>query len=60
MAEGASGQQKSFYNLNIESLKTMSLDDVTAHKGISPGEYYGENANVFGYILDGDVTVSFN
>lgn len=60
MAEGASGQQKSFYDLNIESLKTMSLDDVTAHKGISPGEYYGENANVFGYLLDGDVTVSFN
>lgn len=59
MAEGTSGQQKSFYNLNIESLKTMSLDDVTAHKGISPGEYYGENANVFGYILDGDITVSF-
>ena len=60
IAKDSSGQQKTFYNLNIESLKTMSLDDVTVHKGVSPGEFYGENANVFGYVLDGDVTVSIN
>ena len=59
MAEHASGQQKRFYELNIESLKTMSLDDVTRHNAITPGEYFGENANIFGYIIDGDVTASF-
>ena len=36
----------------------MSMNDIEAFDAISPEEYYGENASLFGYILDGDVTVS--
>lgn len=59
MAKTASGQQKRFYELNAKSIKNMSLEDVTCHNAITPGEYYGENANIFGYILDGNVDVSY-
>lgn len=58
MAESFTGQQKRFYELNLESVKTMSLDDVSRHIAVSPEEYYGENASYFGYILDGDISVS--
>lgn len=59
MSKGASEQQKALYDLNIKSLKAMSLEDVVAHKGVHPSEYYGENASIFGYILDGDITASY-
>lgn len=36
------GQQKRFYELNLELIKTMSLDDVLKHIAISPEEFYGE------------------
>lgn len=58
MAENSSGQQKRFYELNLESIKTMSLDDVSRHIAISPEEFYGENSSYFGYILDGDISVT--
>ena len=58
MAENSSGQQKRFYELNLESIKTMSLDDVSKHTAISPEEFYGENSSYFGYILDGDISVT--
>ena len=59
MSKDASEQQKVLYDLNIKTLNNMSLDDVVAHNGVHPSEYYGENASVFGYVIDGDVTVSF-
>ena len=59
MSKGASEQQKALYDLNIKSLKSMSLEDVVAHKGVHPSEYYGENASIFGYILDGDISASY-
>lgn len=59
MSKDASEQQKALYELNIKTLKSMSLEDVIPHKGVHPSEYYGENASVFGYILDGDISVSY-
>ncbi len=58
MAENASGHQKSFYELNVESLKTMSLDDVTPHNAISEDEFYGIKGGVVEHILDGDVQIT--
>ena len=55
MAENSSGQEQRFYQLNLESVKTMSLDDVTRHRAVSPGEYYGENHSIWGYIFEGDI-----
>ncbi len=58
MAKSANGQPARFYKYNLEGIKTMSMNDIEAFDAISPEEYYGENASLFGYILDGDVTVS--
>ena len=55
MAKNSSGQEQRFYQLNLESVKTMSLDDVTRHRAVSPGEYYGEDHSVWGYIFEGDI-----
>ena len=57
MAKNSSGQVKRFYELNLESVKSMSLDDVSPHIAVSPGEYYGTDSNIFGYIMDGEVSV---
>jgi len=58
MAENASGQQKRFYELNLESVKTMSLNDASKHIATSPEEFFGENSSYFGYILDGDISIN--
>lgn len=55
MAENSSGQEQRFYQLNLKSVETMSLDDVTSHRAVSPGEYYGAKHNILGYIFDGDI-----
>ena len=55
MAKNSSGQEQRFYQLNLESVKTMSLDDVTRHRAVSPGEYYGEDHSIWGYIFEGDI-----
>lgn len=57
MVKNSSGQEKRFYELNLESVKTMSLLDTSRHLAIYPEEFFGETANVFGYILDGDIDV---
>ena len=60
MVENSSGQQKRFYELNLESVKTMSLNDASRHIAVSPEEFFGENSSYFGYILDGDISVQSN
>ena len=60
MVENSSGQQKRFYELNLESVKTMSLNDASRHIAVSPEEFFGENSSYFGYILDGDISAQLN
>lgn len=58
MSKGASTDQKALYDLNIKSLRAMSLKDVVSHEGVHPSEYYGENSSIFGYIMDADISTS--
>lgn len=58
MAENAEGQHKRFFELNLESVKNMSLDDVTPHQALSLGEFSGENYTILEYLSDGDLVVS--
>ena len=58
MAENAEGQHKRFFELNLESTKKMSLDDVTPHQALSLGEFSGENYTILEYLFDCDLVVS--
>lgn len=60
VVENSSGQQKRFHELNLESVKTMSLNDASRHVVVSPEEFYGENSSYFGYILDGDISIQLD
>ena len=60
MVENSSGQQKRFYELNLESVKTMSLNDAAKHAAVKPEDFYGSSSSYFGYILDGDISVNMN
>ena len=53
-------EEKRYYELSLESIKSMSLNDAAPHIAISPDEYFGSDpdATLFDELFDGNITVS--
>lgn len=50
-------QQKRFFELNAKMVKNMSLNDTTAENTVSISEYFGEDSNIFTYLMNGETDV---
>lgn len=59
MIAASSGDRKEFYELNLKSIKNMSLEDVSPHSVTTPGDYFGGNGSIIEDIFDGNITVEF-
>lgn len=51
----SSGDRKEFYELNLKSVKAMSLKDVSPHSVTTAGDYFGCNASILEDIFNGSV-----